>query len=48
MDRGGVSLLAGGPLDCLEFSIFPSNRRDQAYSLTGAILVSNVPGLAWG
>ena len=33
-DRGGVCLLAGGPLDCSQFSIFQCNSRDQAHSLT--------------
>ena len=28
MDRGGVCLLTGGPLDCSKSSIFPYNRHD--------------------
>ena len=34
-DGGRVYLLAGGPLDCSQSSIFPLNRRDQAHSVTG-------------
>ena len=30
-DGGRVCLLAGGPLDCSQSSIFPLNRRDQAH-----------------
>ena len=37
-DRGGVCLLAGGPLGCSQSSIFPQNRQDQAHCLTGGHL----------
>ena len=37
-DRGGVCLLTGDLLDCSQSSIFPQNRRDLAYSLTGGHL----------
>ena len=47
-DRGGVCLLAGGPLDCSQSSIFPQNRRDQAHSLTGGHLGFKYIGFSLG
>ena len=47
-DRGGVYLLAGGPLDCSQSSIFLQNRRDQAHSLTGDHLGFKCTGFSLG